>query len=39
MIKKSDYSVPAVELLELATETPLAQSQLEDPIGYPPINW
>jgi hypothetical protein len=39
MIKKSDYSVPAVELLELATETPLAQSQLEDPIVYPPINW
>ena len=39
MIKKSDYSVPAVELLELATETPLAQSQLEDPIVYPPLNW
>ena len=39
MIKKSDYSVPAVELLELATETPLAQSQLEDPVVYPPINW
>lgn len=39
MIKKSDYSVPAVELLELSTETPLAQSQLEQPVINPPINW
>ena len=34
-----DYVAPAVEMLELAAESPLAQSQLEDPIINPPINW
>ena len=33
------YVAPAVEMLELAAESPLAQSQLEDPVINPPINW
>lgn len=39
MIKKFDYAAPVVELLELAAESPLAQSQLEQPVINPPINW
>lgn len=39
MKKRFDYVAPAVDLLELATEAPLAQSQLEDPIINPPIPW
>ena len=43
MRKKSSfcqgYVAPVVELLELAAEAPLAQSQLEQPIINPPINW
>ena len=33
------YEAPAVELLELAAESPLAQSQLEDPVINPPVHW
>ena len=36
---KEGYQAPAVEQLELAAESPLAQSQLEDPIINPPIGW
>ena len=43
MRKKSSfcqgYVAPVVEQLELAAETPLAQSQLEQPVTNPPINW
>lgn len=39
MKKRFDYVAPAVDLLELATEATLAQSQLEDPIINPPIPW
>ena len=39
MKKRFDYVAPAVEWLLLATEAPLAQSQLEDPIINPPIPW
>ena len=39
MKKRFDYVAPAVELLELAAESPLAQSQLEQPIIYPPVSW
>jgi hypothetical protein len=36
---RQGYIAPVAELLELAAETPLAQSQIEQPIINPPINW
>ena len=36
---KQTYLAPETGLLELSAEEPLAQSQLEDPIINPPVNW
>ena len=33
------YAAPVAEMFELAAESPLAQSQLEQPIINPPIPW
>ena len=35
----SGYTAPAMELLDLETEAPIAQSQLEEPVINPPAPW